>query len=206
MKNLIIIGAGGHGKVIADIAQKMNKYETISFLDDENIKESVGLPVIDKVANFEKYIKSADIFVAIGKSKIRERFIDELLSLGASLPVLIHPNATIGACVEIGVGSAIMAGAVINPDAKIGKGVIVNTCSSVDHDCIISDYAHISVGARIAGTVKIGTNTWIGAGATVSNNVDICADCMIGAGAVVVKDINRAGIYIGVPAKKYEKN
>jgi len=94
-----------------------------------------------------------------------------------------------------------MAGTVINPEARIGKGCIVNTSSSIDHDCGIGDYVHIAVGAHICGTVQIGNNTWIGAGATISNNIDVCSDCLIGAGAVVVKNITEPGTYIGVPAR-----
>ena len=95
-----------------------------------------------------------------------------------------------------------MAGAVINPGTRLGKGCIINTCSSVDHDCVVSDYAHIAVGAHLCGTVAIGEGTWIGAGATVVNNVSICSDCMIGAGTVVIKNIEISGTYIGVPAKR----
>ena len=202
MKPLIIIGAGGHGRVIADIAQKLGVYETISFLDDGEAKENMGLPITGKTSEVEKYIASADIFVAIGNGKIRGDFIERLLAMGASIPVLIHPSSIIGACVEVGLGTAIMAGAVINPCTSIGKGVIVNTCSSVDHDCKIGDCAHISVGAHVAGSVTVGKYSWIGAGGIVKNNLSICESCMIGAGAVVVKSITEAGTYIGVPAKK----
>ena len=202
MKELIIIGAGGHGRVIADIAQKLGVYKSISFLDDGTAQESMGLPVVGKTSDAEKYVNTADIFVAIGNSKVRGNLLERLLAVGANVPTLVHPNAVIGACVEIGVGTAVMAGAVINPCSKIGKGVIVNTCSSVDHDCTIEDCAHISVGAHIAGSVRVGAHTWIGIGGIVKNNISICADCMIGAGAVVVKNITAAGTYIGVPAKK----
>ena len=95
-----------------------------------------------------------------------------------------------------------MAGAVINPGAQIGIGCIINTSSSVDHDCVVEDYVHISVGAHLSGTVRVGKGTWIGAGAIVSNNINICGGCMIGAGAVVIKDIAEPGTYVGVPAKK----
>ena len=98
--------------------------------------------------------------------------------------------------------TVIMAGAVVNPGASVGKGCIVNTCSSVDHDCRVGDYVHIAVGAHLCGTVAVGEGTWIGAGSTVSNNVSVCGECMIGAGAVVVRDITEAGTYLGVPAKK----
>ena len=201
MKDLIIIGAGGHGRVIADIAQKSSVYQSIAFLDDGDAKISMGLPVIGRLSEVEKYIKTADIFVAIGNSKLREEFTEKLLAMGANVPTLIHPSAVIGSCVEIGVGTAIMAGVVLNPCAKIGKGVIVNTCSSIDHDCIVGDYCHIAVGVRIAGTVHFEERVWLGAGATVKNNVDICADCIIGAGAVVIDHIKAKGTYVGVPAK-----
>lgn len=202
MKELVIIGAGGHGRVIADIAQKLGVYKTISFLDDGDAKETMGLPIIGRSSDVEKYTNTADIFVAIGNSAVRGEFIERLLAMGANVPTLIHPSAIIGVCVEIGAGTAIMAGTVINPCSKLGKGCIVNTSSSIDHDCMIGDYVHIAVGAHLAGAVSVGKKTWIGAGATVRNNVDICSNCMIGAGAVVIKDITESGTYIGVPAKK----
>ena len=90
----------------------------------------------------------------------------------------------------------------IHPGAVIGDGCIINTCASVDHDCVLEDFVHIAVGAHVAGTVSIGAGTWIGAGATVSNNLQICGGCMIGAGAVVIKSITESGTYVGVPAEK----
>ena len=94
-----------------------------------------------------------------------------------------------------------MAGAVVNNGAVLETGVIVNTCASVDHDCVIGAYSHVSVGARLAGTVNLGSGSMVGAGATVINNINICADCTVGAGAVVVRDIVKPGIYVGVPAQ-----
>lgn len=95
-----------------------------------------------------------------------------------------------------------MAGAVINSGVRIGRGCIINTCSSADHDCDMGDYVHIAVGSHLCGTVSVGDETWIGAGATVSNNISICSECMIGAGAVVTRDITEKGTYVGVPAKR----
>lgn len=202
MKKLVIIGAGGHGRVVADIAQKLNSYDEIVFLDDNLTAESMGLPIVGKVIDAEKYLHIADIFVAIGNCNARETLVERLLAMGATIPTLIHPNAVIGARVEIGAGTVVMAGAVVNPCVQLGKGVIVNTCASVDHDCVLKDYVHVAIGAHLAGAVFVGERTWIGAGTTVSNNVSICADCMIGAGAVAVKDIAESGTYIGVPAKR----
>lgn len=196
MNKLIIIGASGHGKVIADIAVK-NGYEEIVFLDDDSsISECAGYPVVGKTSEAEEM--DGDKIVAIGNPKIRKRFQEGL----SDLVTLIHPDAAISRRVEISEGSVVMAGAVINSDVVIGKGCIINTGASVDHDCQIGDFVHISVGSHVAGTCVIGERTWIGAGATVSNNINICGDCMIGAGAVVIKDIEETGTYVGVPAER----
>lgn len=190
---LTIIGASGHGKVVADIARK-NGYDEIVFLDDNpNIKFCGNYPVI---GNTNNTIDGA-AFVAVGNNQIRER-----LSYGRAVVTLIHPNAIISDDVVIGNGTVIMAGAIINSGAKIGNGCIINTSSSVDHDCIIGDFVHISVGAHLCGTVLVGDHTWIGAGATVSNDIIICKDCLVGAGAVVVSNIEKKGTYVGVPARR----
>ncbi len=190
---LTIIGASGHGRVVADIA-KLNGYDVIEFLDDdENLKFCGSYPV---VGNTRKETEGS-VFVAIGNAEIRKK-----LSKDKIVVTMIHPDAVVADGVEIGEGTVVMAGAVINPGASIGKGCIINTCSSVDHDCIVGDYVHVSVGAHLCGTVSVGNNTWIGAGSTVSNNVSICGNCMIGAGAVVVQNIEEEGTYIGVPAGK----
>ena len=118
---------------------------------------------------------------------------------------MIHPSAVIGTDVEIGIGSVVMAGVVINSSTKIGKGCIVNTSSSLDHDNIIEDYVHISPGVRTAGSVSIGKLTWIGIGSVVSNNVNIYSSCKVGAGAVVVKDITEPGTYVGVPVRRVDR-
>lgn len=190
LKKLLIIGASGHGKVCADIAEKAG-YEI--FFADDNPPSSFPYPIIGG-SDVEW---NEECFIGIGNAAIREK-----LSQGRKLTTLIHPNAVIGNRVKIGAGTVIMAGSVINADAIIGDGVIINTCASVDHDCVIEDFVHVSVGAHVAGTVKIGEATWVGAGATVRNNISICGGCMIGAGAVVVKDIYEKGTYTGIPARK----
>ncbi len=198
MKKLAIIGASGHGKVVADVAKK-NGYGEIVFLDDnDSLTECGGYPVVGKSNRCVDF--DCDVFVAIGDPKIREKMQTRLELEGKHVPVLIHPHASIGENVSIGKGTLIAAGVVINPGAVIGRGCIINTCASVDHDCEIAGFVHVSVGAHVAGTVTIGARTWIGAGATVSNNMSICDDCMIGAGAVVIKNIEKPGTYVGVPA------
>ena len=202
-EKLLVIGASGHGRVCADIALKMNKWKTIAFLDDdESIKSSMGIEVIGSTDNVFSYIDGYEVFVGIGSNTTRRSIQERLEAAGASIPVLIHPTATIGEYVEIGIGTAIMAGTVINCCTSIGKGCIVNTSSSIDHDNIIEDFVHISPGVHLAGTVKVGKGSWLGIGSVISNNVNIINGCKVGAGAVVVKDINEIGTYTGVPAKK----
>ena len=205
-EKLIIIGASGHGKVVADIAIKMNKWRSIAFLDDDKlIKSSMGLEVIGKTDDVIKYKEEADFFVAIGDNTIREKVQEQLIDEEISVVNLIHPSALIGTYVVIGKGTVVMAGVVINSSTRIGKGCIINTNSSVDHDNIIEDYVHISPGANIAGTVKIGKGSWIGIGSVVSNNLNICNSCKVGAGAVVVKSIVEPGTYVGVPARRIDR-
>lgn len=198
MRKSAIIGASGHGKVVADIARK-NGYREIVFLDDDDsIHECGGYPVIGK--SFEARTIDADVIIGIGNAGVRKQIQESIPD--EKLVTLIHPDAVIAEDVVIGAGTVVMAGAVINPGVRIGKGCIINTCSSVDHDCEVGDYVHIAVGSHLCGTVSIGDGTWIGAGATVSNNISICPDCMIGAGAVIVKNIDSAGTYMGVPARR----
>ena len=197
-RKLVIIGASGHGKVIADI-ELMCGYADILFLDDNPaVSQCAGFPVVGTSSMAGKLGGRCDYVVAIGNPMARERIQE---SIDGKLVTLVHPNATIGRCVEIGEGTVVMAGAVVNSDTVIGKGVIVNTCASVDHDCRIANYVHVSVGAHVAGTVDIHERTWLGIGSCVTNNVSICSDCMVGAGAVVVRDIDVSGTYVGIPAR-----
>lgn len=203
MKQLVIIGASGHGKVVADIAKKIG-YDEIYFLDDnETLMECGGYAVVGKSSRYVDF--DCDVIVAIGNPKVRERIQKNVELAGKNIPALVHPNASIAENVEIGQGTVVVAGAVINPGTRIGRGCIINTGASVDHDCEVADFVHVSVGAHVAGTVKIGERTWVGAGSTVSNNICICADCMIGAGAVVIRNIVEPGTYVGCPARRKQR-
>lgn len=204
MKNkLLIIGASGHGKVVANIALEMKKWKSIAFLDDnESVKSSMGIEVVGKTSDAIRYIDDYDIFVGIGNNNTRKMIQERLESEGAHLPILIHPNTTLGAQVVLGSGTVIMAGTVINCCTKIGKGCIINTSATIDHDNIIGDYVHVSPGVHLAGTVKVRQRSWIGIGSVVSNNINITSGCTIGAGSVVVKSITEPGTYVGVPVRK----
>ena len=198
-KKLVIIGASGHGKVIADIALK-NGYEIIGFLDDnENVKKILGFNVIGKVAEIHKWVDDCEFVIAIGNNVIRERIAE---TYNVKWATLIHPTVNIGLDVKIGEGTVIMAKAVLNSSVTVGKHCIVNTGAIVEHDNVLEDYVHISPNTTLAGTVCVGKKTHIGVGAVVRNNLSIVGDVIVGAGAVVVKDISEAGVYIGVPARR----
>ena len=202
---ILIIGASGHGKVVADIA-KLNGYKEIVFLDDDVNKKNCGrYEVIGTSDDICRFVNNYDLFVAIGNNKIRKRIAKILSDKNIIQPVLIHPSAIVDETVLIKEGTVIMANTVINADTRIGKGCIINTSSSIDHDCDINDFVHISPGVHIAGTVRIGDNTWIGTGASVINNICITADCIIGAGSVVIDDISNCGTYVGSPVRMVKK-
>lgn len=199
MNKLIIIGAGGHGKVIADNAVK-NGYTDICFVDDHATGMCMGFPIIGTSAELIKWNDGAtDFVIAIGNNAVRKKVAQEYDINWVSL---IHPSAQIGLQVSIGKGTVVMAGAVINACASVGEHCIINTGAIVEHDNVIEDYVHLSPGAALGGTVRIGALTHVGIGAAVRNNIDICGGSIVGAGAAVVKNIQKPGVYIGLPAKE----
>ena len=201
-KNVVIIGAGGHAKVIADIITKSND-NVIGFLDDNLDIQSktiyLNKTVLGTTKDIDKY-KEYYFIIGIGNNNIRENIAN---SYDLKWYTAIHPNAIIANEVSMEEGSVVMAGSIINTGTKIGKHCIINTKSSLDHDNIIENYVHISPGATLAGTVHIKEKTWICAGATIINNITIAKNNIIGAGSVVIKDINEEnGTYVGVPARR----
>lgn len=199
-KNIIIIGASGHGKVIADIVIKSGD-KVVGFLDDGVKKESLvaGIEVLGKIEDY-KIFENCEFVIAIGNPDIRKRIADDL---PVKWYTAIHPSAVISSLdVKIGEGTVVMANAVINSSAKIGKHCIINTGAIVEHDNKLEDYVHLSPNATLAGCVTVGKMTHIGVGACVKNNINIAPNCTIGAGAAVVKHISESGTYIGVPARK----
>lgn len=204
-KNIVIIGASGHGKVIADIVMK-SEDNLVGFLDDnmqiQNKKIFEDKKVIGIVSDCEKLQKNNSDYlfiVGIGNNYIRKEIFERYK---LNYYTAIHPNAILSNQIQIGKGTVVMANAVINTNANIGENCIINTGAIVEHDNIVSSNVHISPNATLCGTVKICELTHIGASATVKNNITICDECIIGAGAVVVKNIEEKGTYVGVPVKK----
>ena len=200
MKKVIIIGASGHAKVIADIVIK-NGDELVGFLDDNTELPDmiIGYPYLGVIDKYSEYSDSCVFVMGIGTNSIRKKITERI---DVNWYSAIHPSAQIAIDTHIGEGTVVMADAVINTSAVIGKHCIINTGSVIEHDNVIGDYVHVSPHAALCGTVYVGDLTHIGAGATVKNNISICADVIVGAGGVVVKDIAESGTYIGVPVKR----
>ena len=200
-EQVIVIGAGGHGKVVADIVLSRGD-KLLGFLDNNDAlpDEIDGIPVLGDISSYEKYPNAAFV-IAIGNSAVREKIAQQLD--GVRWYTAVHPAAVVSRMsTRIGEGSVVMANAVINPAAQIGKHCIINTAAVVEHDNRLGSFVHVSVGARLGGTVSVGDHTWVGIGAAVSSNVSVCDHCMLGAGAVVIHNIKESGTYVGVPARK----
>ncbi len=198
-RKLLILGASGHGKVIADLAEQLQFYSEIQFLDDDAaLRSCLDYPVIGSVKDAKAYIKTHEMAVAIGNNAIRGKVMTELIGLGATLPTLIHPKAIVSPHVSIGTGTVIVAGAIVNVSTRIGKGCILNTGCTVDHDNTLGDFVHISPGAHLAGGVTIGDYTWIGMGAAVIQNITITDHVVVGANALVRRPISQSGTYVGL--------
>lgn len=199
MNRLIIIGAGGHGKVIADAALK-NGYTNICYIDDHATGDVMGFPIIGTSTDIERVNDGiTDFIIGIGNNAIRKTVAEKY---NVNWVSIVHPSAQIAFNAEIGKGSVVMANAVVNVCATVGEHCIINTGAIVEHDNVVEDYVHISSNAALGGTVHISKQTHVGIGALVKNNIKICDNCVVGAGAAVIKDITEYGTYVGVPARK----
>ena len=197
MESLRIIGAGGHGKVVADVAVAMG-YTDVSFLDDcYPNRTRHGVWSICGKPNLHETITNR--FCAVGANATREQLF-HTYDLRKS-PVLKHPFSSISPSAQLGNGTLIAAGSVVNADAWGGQGVILNTGCSVDHDCLLGDFVHLSPGACLAGNVRIGNRTWIGLGAVIREGIVVGSDVTVAAGAVVIQDIPNNSVVGGVPAR-----
>lgn len=203
MKRLAILGASGHGKVVADTAECCG-WQTIEFFDDawpERQHNGSWAVVGDTAALHERLQMFDGVVVAIGNNVIRYSKLLELEAAGACLCSLVHPAATVSRYAVLEKGTVVFAQAVVNADVHIGLGGILNTGCSVDHDCVLGAAVHISPGARLAGGVNVGNLSWVGIGASVRQLVRIGAQVVVGAGAAVTTDVADALTVVGVPAR-----
>lgn len=208
MKGLLIAGAGGHGKVVAEAAQAAG-WTRIAFVDDRHaqLTEILGWPVLGGIDDAPRFHSEyPDTVVAIGHAETRLRLMDRLAAQGFDLPVVIHPSAWVSPSAELGDGSVVFAMAAVNACTVIGRGGIVNTGATVDHDCRIGEGVHVCPGAHVAGDVMLDDAVWVGIGASVVNGLHVGRNAIIGAGAAVVSDVGEGMTVAGVPAKVIKRH
>lgn len=207
MKRLAVIGASGHGKVVADAAL-LSGWDDVVFFDDRwPTIASIG-PWRVAGATERAFDSSRDahgIVVAIGDNRARISFHRRLAEAGLHSPIVRHPSAVVSPFARLGDGSVVLANATVNPFAVLGDAAIINTAASVDHDCVLGEAVHLSPGARLNGNVSVGDRSWIGAGAVVKHGVAVGRDAIVGAGAVVIHDVSDNDTVAGVPARSLAK-
>ena len=209
--DILILGAGGHAQVVADILWRM--YENtgtvrpVGFLDDDEAlwgKTHLGLSVLGSIADLE-HIPHDGVIIAIGDNRIRCQLKDKLTQMSEKFIVALHPSAVVAPDVVIEPGAMICAGVVVNTGSKVGAHVILNTGSTVDHHNRINDCVHIAPGAHLGGEVAVEEGAFVGIGASVIPRIRLGSWSRIGAGAAVVNDIPPGVTVVGVPARPLKK-
>ncbi|HEV8291058.1 MAG TPA: NeuD/PglB/VioB family sugar acetyltransferase, partial [Tepidisphaeraceae bacterium] len=204
--NVLIIGAGGHGRVVLDVLRSIGKFHVVGFIDADAGKsgaEVMGIPILGPIHLLQK-LRKQDVrgaIVAIGDNRIRRTYADQVLESGLELITAIHPSAVISQTAKIGRNVLIAPGAIVGTEATIADDVIINTGAVVDHECQISRAAHIAPAAALAGRVEVGEGAFIGIGAKIVPCMKIGANAIGGAGAVVLEDVPAGATVAGVPAK-----
>ncbi len=207
MSKIVVVGGGGHAKVLVGVL-KRTSWDILGYSDQADRGVILGIPYLgsdDKLPGILRAQGHCSAVIGVGKidaSPARMRLQTQISALGFDFPAIVAPTAVVGEEVELGFGTVVFDGAVINSGAVTGSACIVNTNSTVEHDCRLGDNVHIASGATLSGGVIVHDNCLLGAGSTVIQNVVICADCLIGAGSTVVKDIEVAGVYAGNPARR----
>jgi sugar O-acyltransferase (sialic acid O-acetyltransferase NeuD family) len=190
---LLLLGVGGHARVVGEAIFLEKRHEIAGVVSDTGAPLELlpGLRVLgrnEELFDLAGRHRIEGIVVGLGDAAARRRLL-ELTAGRLERPTVIHPFSAVSISAETNAGGVVMAGACINAGARLGLGCIINTRSSVDHDCLLGDFVHVCPGATVAGHVTIGANTWIGAGATIVDHVTIGRDAFVGAGAIVTKNV-----------------
>lgn len=203
MKTLAILGASGHGKVVADAALSTGLWNRVSFYDDAWPAKTVNgqHQIVGNTQTLLDLSDKPDVVVAVGNNKVRLTKQSELIANGFTVAIVVHPASVISSSATLALGTVVMAGAVVNADAVVGPACIVNSNAVVEHDCVLGDAVHISPGACLAGGVVVGQYSWIGIGASVIQLKRIGTNVMVGAGAAVVTDLPDGATAVGIPAR-----
>ncbi|MGO8787565.1 MAG: NeuD/PglB/VioB family sugar acetyltransferase [Terriglobia bacterium] len=208
MDIILVVGGGGHAKVVISILRKLKHYRILGYTDVKDNGQVAGIPHLGsdrEVAALSVGPKKLNVVLAVGQvglGKLRYELWTRLNSSPLSFPLIVSPEAIVNEGVSGGEGAIVMDGAVVNIGAAIGRGAIVNTNSTIEHDVVLADWVHVAPGATISGGATVGRFSMIGAGATVIEGIEIAPECVVGAGATVVDDLTEPGVYVGTPARR----
>lgn len=201
---IIVIGAGGHAKVIIEVIRAAGHYDILGLIDPGEIRSLLGVPVLGDDAQvaslYQRGVRTA--VVALGNNRLRQEIGTQLCAVGFDLPALVHPGACLSPSARIEGGAVVMCGATVGTEATVRRLAIINTGAIVEHDNDIGEAAHIGPGCALAGSVRIGERALVGVGSAVRPNVSIGADATVGAGSAVVADVPPGAVVGGVPARR----
>jgi sugar O-acyltransferase (sialic acid O-acetyltransferase NeuD family) len=204
VSGLVVVGAGGHGRVVAEAALLSGAFDKIVFFDDlyPDMPKVDGSPVLGRVEDlWAGYDDANHAAVAISDNRKRVELVERLRQSGFACPAIVHPAACVSRSANLADGVLVLAGAIVNVGASLGEGAIANTGCTIDHECILERGVHVSPGANLAGGVRVGEFGWIGIGATVNHGVTIGAGAVVGASAGVIRDVPAGTTVVGLPAK-----
>lgn len=208
MKPIVVVGGGGHAKVVISILKKLEGYLILGYTDLKDNGPLLDICYLGSDGGLEKLAattKELNVVLAVGQVGFgyhRQKLWHQLQSSPIQFPMIISPNAVVNEGVSVGEGAVVADGAVVNAGVSIGRGAIVNTNATVEHDVTLEDWVHLGPGSTLSGGVTVGAFSMIGAGATVIEGRKIAIGCFVGAGAVVVNDLTEPGVYVGVPARR----
>lgn len=208
MDPIVILGAGGHAKVLIEIIKKLEQYQILGYTDKIDRGPVLGVNYLGNdsiLIDIKRKYQNCKAVIGVGTISIsssRQRIYEMLKNIGFELPVIVSKDAIVNEGAHIKEGAVLLEGAIANVNSVIGKCAIINTKAEVGHDSVVGDFVHLAAGANLGGGVEIGDNCVIGVGTKVIQLKKIVADTLIGAGSIVISDIMIKGIYFGVPARK----
>lgn len=203
MEKLLIVGAGGHAKVVTDLVLENKQYELVGYIDSDFSKKYRDICVVGEDADLSKFYEEgvSCVFVALGNNQLRQKIQVKCEKIGYAVVNIISSRAYISPTVEMGKGNVIMNGAILHASTRLGNGCIINTNASVDHDCVIGDYTHVAPGVAISGFTHVGRECCLGTGSRIIDRIVVGDRVTLGAGGVIINNVENDTIVVGVPAK-----
>lgn len=199
---VLVLGAGGHGRVVAEVVQSAG-HAVEGFVADFVPRGELvlGLPVLGD-SSWLATQPPRLVALALGDNRRREAAAQALVAHGHTVGTFVHARAWVSPTAQLGEGTVVMAMAVVNAEARVGRGVILNTACVVEHECVVGDFAHLSPHVALGGRARIGARTHVGIGASVLHLANVGDDCVVGGGAVVLKELPSGVTAVGVPARR----